>query len=87
VRRAASGGDTTFPTDAAYGTIELHVYLLASSGLTISASELTFPAVGITFVSAPQTLTVTNIGSRPISLIGLSISGLNANDFSNSGGL
>jgi trimeric autotransporter adhesin len=60
------------------------VSLLQSSGLIISPSQLTFPAVEIGVVSAPQTLTVANTGAKPISLVGLSISGLNASDFSTS---
>jgi hypothetical protein len=57
------------------------VNLLVSSGLVFSSSEVTFPAAYLSFVSVPQTLTVTNTGAKVIAFSGFSIGGLDASDF------
>jgi hypothetical protein len=60
----------------------LSVYLLVSSGLILSPSQLTFPSVNTSSTSPPQTITVTNAGTKPIVVTGFSFSGANPNDFS-----
>jgi hypothetical protein len=63
----------------------LTVNLSTTAGLSISPSALAFPAAYLGFVSAPQTVTITNTSALPITLDGVNLLGANAGDFGYAG--
>jgi trimeric autotransporter adhesin len=58
------------------------VQLAAPAGLLVSSNTLTFPEAYLSFVSAPQILTLTNAGAQPLTLSQVEFNGADAGDFS-----
>jgi subtilisin family serine protease len=54
-------------------------------GLSLSETNLTFPAQNVGSGSAPQTVTVTNHGTDPVSIFDLEVTGVNSGDFAPGG--
>jgi DNA-binding beta-propeller fold protein YncE len=54
----------------------------AAPAVSLSASQLSFGTVEVDQSSAPQTVTVTNTGTAPLTIAGTAITGPNAGDFS-----
>src|SRR5947209_7892724 len=73
-------------TDNASGSPQLVSLQGTGTAVLMSAKTLTFPVTGVGSSSAPQTVTLTNVGSVSLSISKVVISGSNSTDFIPSNG-
>ncbi len=77
---AGPGGDLLI-VDTDNGAIRSVAGLLSNPWLTVGASSLSFGAEVVGTTSAAQSITVSNSGTAPLNVSGVSFSGTNASDF------
>jgi len=77
---AGSGGDLLI-VDTDNGAIRSVAGLMANPWLSIGAPALSYGAQVVGTTSTAQTITVTNSGTAPLHVSGVSLTGTNANDF------